>query len=137
VSNVPGSKFIGAVARTANSLDPASRTLLVEVRVPNPTGVLLPGMYAQVKLNTSRADPPLLIPSDALIVSSTGMQVALIGSNHRVHLQSIVAGRDYGDRIEVTSGLHDGDAIMANPGDIVHEGTEVDAIQTNSNASGR
>jgi RND family efflux transporter MFP subunit len=136
VSNLPGSKFSGAVARTANSLDPASRTLLVEVQVPNPNGVLLPGMYAQVELSTLRANPPLLIPSDALIVSSIGTQVAVIKPNHRVHLQSIVAGRDYGDRIEVTSGLHDGDAIIANPGDIVHEGAEVDPIQINSNAAG-
>jgi hypothetical protein len=60
------------------------------------------------------------------------MQVALIGSNHRVHLQSIVAGRDYGDRIEVMNGLHDGDAIIASPGDILHEGAEVDPIPVDS-----
>jgi RND family efflux transporter MFP subunit len=133
VSNLPGSRFSGVVARTANALDPASRTLLVEVHVPNPNGVLLPGMYAQVELSSSRANPPLLIPSDALIVSSNGMQVALVGANHRVHLQNIVAGRDYGDRIEVMSGLHAGDAIVASPGDILHEGTEVEPIASTSN----
>jgi multidrug efflux pump subunit AcrA (membrane-fusion protein) len=94
-------------------------------------------MYAQVQLSNSRANPPLVIPSDSLIVSGVGTQVALIRSKHRVHLQSIVAGRDYGDRIEVVSGLREGDSIVANPGDIMHEGTEVDPIPTNSKPLGQ
>jgi RND family efflux transporter MFP subunit len=137
VSNLPGRKFNGAVARTANALDPASRTLLVEVHVPNRDGVLLPGMYAQVELSTSRATPPLLVPSDALIISGAGTQVALLRPNHRVHLQTIVVGRDYGDRIEVTSGLNEGDTIISHPGDIMHEGTEVDPLGTTSGTSGQ
>lgn len=128
VSNLPGRTFTGKVARTANALDPSSRTLLVEVHVPNPDGVLLPGMYAQVTLNSSRANPPLLIPSDALIVSGAGTQVAVVDPNHRVHLQTIVAGRDYGDRLEVMKGLNDGEVIVAHPGDVLHEGTIVDPI---------
>jgi RND family efflux transporter MFP subunit len=132
VSNLPGSSFDGVVARTANALDPSSRTLLVEVHVPNPNGVLLPGMYAQVKLNSSRTNPPLLIPSDALIVSDAGTQVAVVQPSHRVHLQSIVAGRDYGDHIEVMSGLNDGDTIIANPSDILREGAMVDPIEATS-----
>ncbi|HEX4771547.1 MAG TPA: efflux RND transporter periplasmic adaptor subunit [Bryobacteraceae bacterium] len=134
VSNQPGRTFSGIVARTANALDPASRTLLVEVHVPNPDRVLLPGMYAQVELSSSRSNPPLLIPSDALIISDQGTQVALVKPDHRVHLQPIVAGRDYGDRIEVMSGLHVGDAIVANPGDVLHEGTLVEP--TNKSATG-
>ena len=136
VSNLPGRKFSGAVARTANALDPASRTLLVEVHVPNPDGFLMPGMYAQVELSNSRPNPPLLIPSDALIASGAGTQVALVRPNHRVHLQTIVAGRDYGDRIEVMSGLREGDVIVANPGDIMHEGIEVDPIPASSGSVG-
>jgi len=132
VSNLPGRSFTGAVARTADSLDPSSRTLLVEVHVPNPDGVLLPGMYAQVKLNSPRVNPPLLIPSDALIVSDAGTQVAVVEANHRVHLQSIAPGRDYGDQIEVMSGLNDGDSIIAHPGDVLREGTTVDPIEPDS-----
>jgi RND family efflux transporter MFP subunit len=128
VSNLPGSKFSGAVARTANSLDPASRTLLVEVHVPNPHRVLMPGMYAQVNLSSSRAEPPLLIPSSALIVSSEGTQVARVKPDHRLHLQRIVAGRDYGDRIEVANGLRDGDSIVASPSDVLQEGAEVEPV---------
>jgi RND family efflux transporter MFP subunit len=137
VSNLPGRSFSGAVARTANALDPASRTLLVEVHVPNRDGILLPGMYAQVELSTSRATPPLLVPSDALIISGAGTQVALLRPDHRVHLQPINVGRDYGDRIEVMSGLSEGDTIISNPGDIMHEGTEVDPIAANEKVSGQ
>ncbi len=137
VSNLPGRSFSGVVARTANALDPASRTLLVEVRVPNPEGILLPGMYAQVELKSSRANPPLLIPSDALITSGAGTQVALVGADHRVRLQNIVPGRDYGDRLEILNGLHEGDTIIASPGDIVHDGAEVEPVQKDSKPSGR
>jgi multidrug efflux pump subunit AcrA (membrane-fusion protein) len=118
--------------RMADSLDPSSRTLLVEVHVPNPDGLLLPGMYAQVKLNSSRNNPPLLIPSDALIVSDAGTQVAVVEPSHRVHLQFIVAGRDYGDHLEVMSGLNDGDTIIANPSDVLHEGAMVEPVESDS-----
>src|SRR5579863_10375120 len=67
VSNLPGRQFAGTVARTASALDPATRTLLVEVHVPNPGGALLPGMYARVALIGARSNAPLQIPSDALI----------------------------------------------------------------------
>lgn len=132
VSNLPGRTFHGTLVRTANALDPSSRTLLVEVHVPNPDGVLLPGTYAQVTLNNSRANPPLLIPSDAMIVSGSGTQVAVVDQSHRVHLRTIVAGRDYGDRLEVVSGLADGDAIVAHPGDVLSEGTMVEPVESNS-----
>src|SRR5215470_6968213 len=72
VSNLPDRQFTGAVARTANALDPNSRTLLVEVHVPNADGALLPGMYAQVDLSSIRTNPPMLIPSEALIVRADG-----------------------------------------------------------------
>jgi RND family efflux transporter MFP subunit len=128
VSNLPGRDFAGTVARTANALDPTSRTLLVEVHVPNPEGLLLPGMYAQVDLSSARSNPPLLVPSDALIVRADGTTVALLRPDHTVHLQKIEAGRDYGDRLEILSGLREGDTIIPNPGDIAREGVEVDPI---------
>src|SRR5205823_11510146 len=105
VANLPGRQFAGAVARTSNALDPASRTLLVEVHVPNPEGALLPGMYARVELISSRTDAPLQIPSEALIARGEGTSVAVVRPDHKVHLQKIEVGRDYGDRLEVISGL--------------------------------
>jgi RND family efflux transporter MFP subunit len=128
VSNLPGREFLGEVARTANALDPSSRTLLVEVRVPNPANVLLPGMYAQVELRSIRADPPLLVPSDAMIIRGDGAQIAVVGADRTVHLQKIDVGRDYGDRVEVLNGLHEGDTIVANPSDAVREGLKVEIV---------
>ena len=125
VSNLPGRRFPGTVARTANALDPTSRTLLVEVQVPNADGALLPGMYAQVDLRASSSNPPLLIPGDALIVRAEGTQVAVVRPDHTVHLQKIEVGRDYGDRLEVVSGLQEGDSIIPNPGENVREGVKV------------
>jgi RND family efflux transporter MFP subunit len=125
VSNLPGRHFIGTVVRTANSLDPASRTLLVEVHVPNPDGSLFPGMYAQVDLSSARANPPLLVPSDALIADAGGTSIAVVRPDHTVHLQKIEIGRDYGDRLEITNGLQEGDTIIPNPGDAAREGLKV------------
>jgi RND family efflux transporter MFP subunit len=128
VSNLPGRQFMGTVARTASALDPTSRTLLVEIHVPNPDNALLPGMYAQVELRSVREDPPLLIPSDSMIVQSDGAQVALVRADGRIHLQKIEVGRDYGDRLEVLKGLREGDTIVSNPGDVAREGVQVNVV---------
>jgi RND family efflux transporter MFP subunit len=128
VSNRPGRRFAGTVTRTADSLDPNSRTMLVEVQVPNSDGALLPGMYAQVDLTSPRVNPPLLLPGDCLIVRAEGTQVALVRPDHRVHFQKIQVGRDYGDKLEVLSGLEPGDSVIANPSDVVREGLQVEAV---------
>ncbi len=128
VSNLPGRQFAGSVARTASALDPATRTLLVEVRVPNPSRALLPGMYARVELTGTRANAPLRIPSDALIARGEGTEVAVVRDGHTVHLQKIEVGRDYGDHLEVVGGLSEGQTIIANPGDVVREGLQVQPV---------
>ncbi|HEY6391258.1 MAG TPA: efflux RND transporter periplasmic adaptor subunit [Bryobacteraceae bacterium] len=124
-SDLPERKFPGSVARTANSLDPATRTLLVEIHVANPNGKLMPGMYAQVDLNLPRKDPPLLMPSDTLVVRPEGTLVAVLGPENIVHFQRIAVGRDFGDRIEVLSGLTEGQKVIVNPNDSVQEGVKV------------
>ncbi len=128
VSSLPGKQFSGTVARTANALDPASRTLLVEVEVPNASGALLPGMYAEVDLSSARTNPPLLIPGDALIARAEGTQVAVVRSDHTVHLQKIVIGRDLGAQLEVLGGIQAGETIIANPGDAAREGVKVEPV---------
>jgi RND family efflux transporter MFP subunit len=127
-SDFPERKFHRKVARTANSLDPASRTLLVEIQVPNPDGKLLPGMYVQVDLNLPRKDPPVLISSDTLVVRPEGTMVALLDAGSVVHFQPIAVGRDFGDRIEVLSGLAEGQKVIVNPNDSVQEGIKVHAV---------
>jgi RND family efflux transporter MFP subunit len=124
-ADVPDRKFKGEVTRTANALDPASRTLLVEIQVPNPDGKLFPGAYVQVDLNLPRKDPPLLIPSDTLVVRPEGTLAAVLGSGNVVHFQKITVGRDFGDRIEVLSGLNPGQRVIVNPNDSVQEGVKV------------
>src|SRR6202161_4766027 len=118
---LPERKFSGTVTRTANALDPSSRTLLVEVQVPNPEGKLLPGMYVEVDTHLPRKDPPLLLPSDTLSVRPEGTMVAVVDSNDAVHFQRVVVGRDYGSDIEILSGLSEGQRVIANPNDAVQE----------------
>jgi multidrug efflux pump subunit AcrA (membrane-fusion protein) len=116
------------VTRTANSLDPASRTLLTEVQTANGAALLMPGMFAEVDLSVPRKDPPLVIPGDTLVVRSDGPQVAVIGPDDTVHFTRIQLGRDYGDRLEVLSGLEDGQRLAVNPSDSVREGAKVKPV---------
>jgi RND family efflux transporter MFP subunit len=128
IPDLPGRQFRGAVTRTANALDPATRTLLVEVQVPNSEGTLLPGTYCQVSLTAPRSNPPLLIPGDTLVVRPDGTQVALVGNDQSVHFQRIKLGRDYGDQIEVVAGLQEGQRVVVNPGDTVRDGVQVNPM---------
>jgi RND family efflux transporter MFP subunit len=131
VADRPQRKFTGIVTRTANSLDPATRTLLTEVQVPNGDGELMPGMYADVDLATPRQNPPLLIPGDTLVVRSDGTQVALVMPDKTVHFQSIQLGRDYGDKVEVLQGLEPGQEVIVNPGDAIRENAKVNPVVLN------
>jgi RND family efflux transporter MFP subunit len=139
--NLPGRTFPGTVTRTADSLDPSSRTMLVEVQLPNADGALLPGMYARVDLRSNRAaesgNAPILIPGDALIVRGSGAQVAVVNAKHLVHLQKVEIGRDYGDKLEVISGLREGNAIIANPGDSAQEGALVNPVPAVQGKAGK
>jgi RND family efflux transporter MFP subunit len=128
IAELPGRKFDGTVTRTSNALDPATRTLLTELQVHNADGALMPGMFAQVDLTVPRKFPPLLIPGDTLVVRSDGPQVAVVDADGAVHFTRIQLGRDYGDRLEVTSGLVEGQRLAVNPSDEVREGAKVNPV---------
>ncbi len=129
VNDLGGRLFTGTITRTASALDPASRTLLTEVQVANTDGALLPGMYTQVDLTTPRKNAPLLIPGDTLVVRSSGPQVAVVDPSSRtIHFQPVQLGRDYGDKIEVLSGLEASQQVVVNPGDTVQEGAKVNPV---------
>jgi RND family efflux transporter MFP subunit len=128
IAELPGRKFDGIVTRTSNALDPATRTLLTELQVRNADGALMPGMYAEVDLTVPRKFPPLLIPGDTLIVRSDGPQVAVVNADGTVHFTRIQLGRDYGDRLEVISGLVEGQRLAVNPSDEVREGVKVSPV---------
>jgi RND family efflux transporter MFP subunit len=125
IAEMPGSKFEGIVTRTSNALDPATRTLLTEVQVPNPAGRLMPGMFAQIDLSVPRKNPPLVIPGDTLVMRSDGPQVAVIGDGQKVHFTRVQLGRDFGDRLEVLGGLEEGQRLAVNPSDAITEGVQV------------
>lgn len=135
---LPDRKFLGKVTRSANALDPSSRTLLVEVQVPNPEGKLLPGMYVEVNLHLPRKDPPMMLPSDTLVVRPEGTLVALLDANNVVHFQRVEIGRDFGSQIEILSGVNSGQRVIANPNDSVQEGVKVHpTLETSSDGGGR
>jgi RND family efflux transporter MFP subunit len=126
-------QYPGKVVRTADALDPNTRTLLTEVDVPNPNDALRPGMYLQVKFVFGRQTAPILIPGPALVVTSTGKQrVAVLDDQHRVHYRTLELGRDFGAEIEVLSGLKVGETIAVHPGDALPEGTVVQPLEPTS-----
>ncbi len=122
----PSRQFKGKVTRTANALDPNTRTLLTEVQVPNPDGALRPGMYLQVKFVFARVSPSVRIPSAAVVVRDGPRKVAVLDAGNAVHYRDVQLGRDFGDEIEVLTGLEPGDTIVVHPGDDIPEGTVVE-----------
>jgi RND family efflux transporter MFP subunit len=121
-------KFIGHVSRTANSLDPTSRTLLTEVQVQNGDQVLLPNMFANVKLIGARNGAAIMIPGEAIVARPEGTLVAKIVNGNHIHFQPVELGRDYGARIEIVSGIAAGDRVVVNPTDDVREGAVVNPM---------
>src|ERR1700693_4082588 len=121
----PGQKFYGKVARTADSIDLNTRTLLTEVDVPNKSGQLLPGGYAQVHLEVKVNGSRLEVPVNALLFRSEGLRAVVIDDNHKKDLQPLMIGRDYGTTLEVLQGLKPTDWIVINPADSLDEGVQV------------
>jgi len=136
IPDLPGRSFPGTVARTSNALDPATRTLLVEVQVANANGQLAPGMYAQVDLSVPRKNPPLVIPGDTLVIRADGPQVAVLRPDSTVHFTRVELGRDFGASLEVLSGIEEGQLLVVNPSDATREGAKVKPVQP-SNAPAR
>jgi multidrug efflux pump subunit AcrA (membrane-fusion protein) len=131
LAQFPGRKFQGKLVRTANSIDLATRTLLVEVDVDNPTGELLPGAFTEVHLKIPSDIPTFILPVNALIFRAAGLQVATV-ENNKVKLISISPGRDFGSEIEAVSGLSGQESIIVSPPDSIIDGEQVKIAQPNS-----
>lgn len=123
-AELSGQKFQGKVARTAASIDTQSRTLQVEVSLPNKEGILLPGAFVQVALPLALSRS-LSIPNNALIIRGEGTMVAVVGEKNRVEIKSVQLGRNYGEKVEVTGGLASGERLVLNPPDSLSVGDEV------------
>jgi RND family efflux transporter MFP subunit len=125
----PGLQFPGVVARTAESIDPATRTLLTEVDVTNKDGRLLPGSFGQVHFAVGSNVQKLTVPVNAMLFRAEGPRVAVVGPDHKVQLRPLNIGRDYGTTIEVLGGLEVSDEIIVNPSDSLEDGQLVNVAQ--------
>lgn len=121
----PGQKFTGKVVRTADAIDPATRTLLTEIDVPNHDGRLLPGAYAEIHFAVPIQISRMSVPVNAVLFRPEGPRVAVVGSDHKVHLKTINIGRDFGSKVEILGGLDPNDQIVLNPADSLEDGQEV------------
>ena len=132
VREFPKKKFAGKVVHTAGALDPATRTLLTEVQVPNKDFQLLAGTYAQVTFQVTTPQPPLIVPVSSLIVSGDGTQVAVIGNDDIAHFQKVEVGRDFGTTVEIVAGLSPQERVVTNPGERLTEGVKVRVMNADS-----
>lgn len=128
VRQYPGRKFAGKVTRTASSLDPTSRTLETELVVPNGSGELLAGMYCEVTLAVQVRHRVVRVPASAIIFDASGVRVATVGKDDRVHLVTVQQGRTFGSDVELVEGLTGGERVLSAPPADVAEGMPVQPV---------
>ncbi|PYN26343.1 MAG: efflux RND transporter periplasmic adaptor subunit [Candidatus Rokuibacteriota bacterium] len=132
VPEYPQRPFVGKIASTAGALDPTSRTLLTEVRLRNADGALMPGMYAQVKFSLVPADALWVVPATTLIARAAGSQVITVGGDGIVHYLGVQLGRDFGQSVEIISGLTGKERLVVSPPDGLKDGDRVAAEESTS-----
>jgi RND family efflux transporter MFP subunit len=132
LAEFPGRRFTGTLVRTAEAIDVASRTLLTEFDVDNSKGELLAGSYAEVHLKLGTEASTFTLPVNAIIFGSDGLRVATVGDGDRVTIGAITVGRDYGNTVEVLSGLTGAERVVINPPDSLESGQVVRVNQQES-----
>ena len=128
LSEFPGKKFQGALVRTADAIDPNTRTLLVEVDVPNPTGTLLSGAYAELHLKLPTTISTYILPVNTFLFRQEGLRVAAVTDGKHAQLKPITLGHDFGNEAEVIAGLDGNESIIVNPPDSIESGQEVRVV---------
>jgi RND family efflux transporter MFP subunit len=121
----PNRTFAAKTVRTSNALDPLLRTLQVELELDNAKGEIFPGAYAEVHFKLPASAQTLRLPANTVLFRAAGLQVATLDGDQRVKLKSIVQGRDFGNTIEVLSGLEPNDKVVLNPPDSITNGVQV------------
>jgi RND family efflux transporter MFP subunit len=121
----PGRQYSATVVRTSNALDPALRTLQVELQLDNAKRELFPGAYAEVHFKLPGNAQSLRLPANTVLFRSQGLQVATVDAQNHIQLKSIVQGRDFGNSIEVLSGIDADDSVVINPPDSIISGITV------------
>jgi membrane fusion protein, multidrug efflux system len=129
----PGQKYSAKVARTAESIDPVTRTLLTEVDVPNKDGKLLPGSFGEVHFAVGSNVDKVTVPVNAMLFRAEGPRLAVVTPDNKVELRSINIGRDYGATLEVLGGVSTEDRVIINPSDSLEEGQQVNVAQAPGN----
>jgi RND family efflux transporter MFP subunit len=132
LSEFPGRRFQGHLVRTAEAIDPASRTLLVEIGVVNPTGVLLTGSYAEVHLKMPAGVSSYVVPVNTLLFRKEGLRLATVKEGKAV-LVPVTPGHDFGDRMEIVGGIQGDESIIVNPPDSIISG---EAVRLSQSAAG-
>jgi len=125
LNELPGRKFPAHVTNTAGAIDPTSRTLLTELEVPNETGEVLPGAYAQINLKLQGDTGLFTVPSNVLLFRSEGTAVGIVHPDGKVEVRKIVINRDLGDRLQISQGLSESDQVIVNPSDSLADGMVV------------
>jgi RND family efflux transporter MFP subunit len=128
LTEFPGRKFQGKLVRTAEAINMTTRTLLIEIEVDNPTGTLLSGSYAEVHLKVLAQTSTLLLPVNALLFRSEGLRAGVV-KDGKVVLAAVTPGHDFGNQIEVVSGLKPDDQVIINPPDSIVSGQQVQIVQ--------
>ena len=121
----PNRGFSARTVRTSNALDPTLRTLQVELELDNAKGEVFPGAYAEVHFKLATRADTLRLPANTVLFRAAGLQVATVDDQQRVRLKSIVQGRDFGNIIEVLSGLEPNERVVLNPPDSISDGVQV------------
>jgi membrane fusion protein, multidrug efflux system len=125
VDEYPHETFAGKIARDAGAFDPTSRTLRLEIDVPNPDGRLFAGMYAHARFSLPSPTPALLIPNNAILIDAKGSHIVVVDSSNKIHIKTVKLGRDFGTKTEILSGLDAQDRVVQNPADDLIEGMPV------------
>ena len=125
LNELPDRKFPAHVTNTAGAIDPASRTLLTELEVPNESGQLLPGAYAQINLKLQGDTGLVTVPSNVLLFRSEGTAVGIVHPDGKVEVRKVVINRDLGDKLQISQGLSESDQVIVNPSDSLADGMTV------------
>lgn len=125
LSEVPGQVFRAEVVRTAGALNPGTRSMRVELRLPNPSGELMAGAFGQIRLTLPRAGAAFAVPVTAVRIRAEGATVAVVDPENRIQLRAVKLGHDLGSAIEIVDGLAAGERVVRNPTDLLRAGTRV------------
>lgn len=117
----------GKIVRTAGAIDPTTRTLQIEIQVPNPDHSLLPGAYVDIGL-TFKSAGAFILPTNALLINSAGTRVALVQPDNKIKLQVVTLGTDFGKDVEIKAGLKPDDKVVMNPPDSISDGQMVSIV---------